>query len=496
MVTNIKFPLKVEQLETFIKSKFEHHSEDDLIFSVYTHRNKKIAVWGIKYLIDANRLDSALLAPLLDHKKAWKSSLLLNVIPVENGVISNDIDEMFEKLITGSVFIYIEGENEFVTYPLAQQEERSLDTSETESVIIGPQLSFTESLSTNLNVIRKILPTTDLVIEKLTVGKVVPREVRIIYMKSVANEADVNTIRQRIQEVDVDEIEDSSALKQYIEDSTLSLFPQFLLTELPAHLSYTVKEGKIGVLAENSPNAFIAPSTFFSFFETTEDTYLRWMQATAFRLLRIISIAIALFSTPLYVAIITYQYELVPTALLVSIGQSRSAVPFPPIIEALLIEMMIELLREAGARLPTKIGQTMGIVGGIVIGQAAVEAGLASNFLIIIVAASTLASFTTPNYLMGSSLRVIRFPMIVLAGVYGLIGVMFGICFLLIHLLRVTSLGRPYLSPLYPLRLQDFSQVFFNPPPNKKSERASMYRPKDQERFSKEDAMEKRDIEE
>lgn len=496
MITNIKFPLKVEQLEQFIKSKFEHNSADDLIFSVYTHRNRKIAVWGIDYLIDTDKLEYAILTPLLHHKKVWNSSLLLNVIPVEDGTICKSADEMFAKLISGSVFIYIEGENEFVEYPLMQEKERSLDKSETESVIIGPQLSFTESLNTNLNLIRKILPTTNLVIEKLTVGNVVPREVRIVYMKSVANEDDVNTMRQRIQEIDVDEIEDSTTLKQYIEDSTLSLFPQFLLTELPALLSYTVKEGKIGVLVENSPNAFIAPSTFFSFFETTEDMYLRWMQATAFQLLRIISIALSLFLTPLYVAIITYQYELIPTALLVSIGQSRATVPFPPIIEALLIEIMIELLREAGARLPTKIGETMGIVGGIVIGQASVEAGLASNFLIIIVATSALASFTTPNYLMGTSFRVIRFPMIVLAGLYGLIGVMFGICFLLIHLLRITSLGRPYFTPIYPLRLQDFSRVFFHTPPDQRGYRASMYRPKDQERYSKEDASKKRDNEE
>lgn len=486
----------MKQLEHFIIQQFEHHSADDLAFSVYTHRNKKIAVWSIKYLIDTTRLESSILTPLLHHKRAWTSSLILNVIPVENGSICDNAEEMFEKLIAGSVFIYIEGENEFIEYPLMQGEERNLDKSETESVIIGPQLSFTESLNTNLNIIRQTLPTTDLVIEKFTLGSVVPREVRMIYMKSIANDADVNTMRQRIEEVDVDEIEDSTTLKQYIEDKTLSLFPQFLLTELPALLSYAVKEGKIGVLVENSPNAFIAPSTFFSFFETTEDTYLRWMQATAFRLLRIISIAIALFLTPLYVAVITYQYELIPTALLVSIGQSRATVPFPPLIEALLIELMIELLREAGARLPTKIGATMGIVGGIVIGQASVDAGLASNFLIIIVAASALASFTTPDYLMGTSFRVIRFPMIILAGVYGLIGVMFGICFLIIHLLKITSLGRPYLAPLYPLRLKDFSQVFFHAPPSKRNNRASMYRPKKQERFSKEDAMEKRDIEE
>src|SRR5699024_3295652 len=205
---------------------------------------------------------------------------------------------------------------------------------------------------------------------------------------------------------------------------------------------------------------------------------------------------ISLLVTPMYVAIVTYQYELIPTQLLVSIGQSRAAVPFPPIIEALMIELMIELLREAGARLPTKVGQTMGIVGGIVIGEAAVQAGLTSNILIIVVAVSALASFTTPSYLMGTSFSVIRFSMILLAGLHGIIGIIFGVCLLLTHLVRLPSLGRPYLAPLYPSKIRDFNKVFFRTPPSKHYNRANMYRPKDPVRYAKKEANKKRDIDE
>src|SRR5699024_3693661 len=162
-----------------------------------------------------------------------------------------------------------------------------------------------------------------------------------------------------------------------------------------------IKEGKIGALVENSPMGFIGPSTFFSFFESMEDQYMRWAPGSALRLLRMLAMVVSLMLTPLYVAVVTFQYELIPTQLLVSLGNSRATVPFSPILEAILIELMIELLREAGARLPTKVGQTMGIVGGIVIGDAAVQAGLTSNILIIVVAVSALASFTVPNYLMG-----------------------------------------------------------------------------------------------
>src|SRR5699024_8140714 len=159
------------------------------------------------------------------------------------------------------------------------------------------------------------------------------------------------------------------------EDNTLHIFLQFYFTELPDRLSYTLKEGKIGVLTENSSLAFIAPSTFFSFFESMEDIYMRLAAGTALRILSLLAVMITILVTPLYVAVVTYQYELIPSPLLVSLGNSRADVPFPPIIEALFIELMIELLRESGVRLPTKVGETMGIVGGIVIGEAAVQAG-------------------------------------------------------------------------------------------------------------------------
>nr|WP_210470355.1 spore germination protein [Sporosarcina sp. 6E9] len=485
----------MNELEVIIKSKFENHSDEDLLFSVYEHKGKKVAVFGITYLIDTNKLESSLLTPLLSHEEAWTSRGIINEIPLGNVTTTNSLKEVFNKIILGEVFIYIEEEKEIVSYSLADEVKRSLEKPETESVVIGPQLAFTESLSTNLNVIRQIIPSTDLVMEKFTVGHSIPREVRLVYMKSVANDADVNTMRQRIQDLDVAEIEDSTALKQYIEDSSKTIFPQFYITELPTRLAYTIKEGKIGVLVENSPNCFIGPTNFFSFFESMEDVYMRWIPASTLRLIRMFATFAALILTPFYIAVVTYHYELIPTALIVSIGQSRAAVPFPPILEALLIELMIELLREAGARLPTKVGQTMGIVGGIVIGQAAVAAGLTSNILIIVVAMSALASFTTPSYLIGTSVRVLRFPMMVLAGFYGLIGIMFGISLLIIHLLRLKSIGRPYLTPLYPLKLKDFNKVFFRSPPDQKSKRATMYRPKDHARYSKEEAVKKRDIE-
>ena len=184
---------------------------------------------------------------------------------------------------------------------------------------------------------------------------------------------------------------DSSVLAQFLDDNPYSFFPQYLMTELPDRVIYSINNGRVAIFVDRSPTAVICPSTFFSFFETTEDVYLRWILSTVLRWLRMIAMVLSIFFTAIYVAAVTFHYEVIPSRLLVTLGQSRAQIPFPPILEALLLEIMIDLLREAGARLPSKVAQSMGIVGGIVLGQAMVEAGLTSNILIIVVALSALS---------------------------------------------------------------------------------------------------------
>lgn len=488
------FPLKINKLEKVIKSKFENKS--DLLFSTYNIQGKNVAVFYISYIVESQALESNLLDPLLSSEKPWTSEDILNEIPLETGTTYTSLDDILEKILDGFVFVYVEGEKEIVSYLLLKKEKRSLEIAETESLVLGPKISFTESIITNLNIVRWRIRSTDLVIEEFKVGKKIARDVRLIYMKSAANDEDVQTMRQRLKELDVDEIEDSVILKQYLEDDQLNLFPQFEQTELPDKFTYGVTKGRVGVLVENSPNGIIAPANFFSFLESTEDLYMRWQAGTFLRLLRMFAMFFSILVTPLYVAIISFQYDVIPTNLLIKVGQSRAAVPFSPILEALLLELLIELLREAGARLPTKVGQTMGIVGGIVIGQAAVDAGITSNILLIVVAMSALASFVTPSYLLGTTVRLTRMPLIIMAGVFGLFGIGFSLALLTIHLIRLTSLGRPYLTPLYPLRLKDFNKVFFRTPLQFNSRRAESYRPANLIRFSKKDAAKKRDIDE
>ncbi|MBP2258768.1 spore germination protein [Virgibacillus alimentarius] len=492
--TDSIFPLKVDEFEKILRRKFENNP--DLLLSKYEHKGNKMIVFSIPYLVAEEKAEDFILKPLLNKDIEWTNENILNEIPLGESKTFQSLEKILDNLLLGGVFIYIEGENEVISYLLLNKEKRNLEKAETESLVLGPKLAFTESLFTNLNIVRFRIRSTDLVLKKITIGKTIPREVRLIYMKSIANEEDVNTMRQRLLDLDVDEIEDSVILKQYLEDSSTNLFPQFESTELPDRLTYGVTKGKIGVLVENSPMAIVAPANLFSFLESTEDLYMRWHEGTFLRLLRIVALFFSFIITPLYVAVATYQFGLIPTQLLISLGESRAQVPFPPLLEALILEFLMELLREAGARLPTKVGQTMGIVGGIVIGQAAVEAGITSNILIIVVAMSALASFTSPSYFIGTTVRVIRFPLILLAGLFGILGIIFGLSFLTIHLIRLTSLGRPYLLPLYPLHVRDFNKVFYRTPISYKNKLAKAYQPKRLIRFPREEAAKKQDIDE
>lgn len=489
------FPTSIPALQKKVETELQN--KPDLSFNVYQKNGQKIAVFFIPYLIDSRDFEQFILHALLDMEEKWTTNeVILNRIPIKLEKPMDKLSEIIQGLVDGRVFIYIEHETEVINYDLGNAEKRSLEKAETESIVLGPQLTFTESLTTNMNVISWRLNTPDLAMEKVNVGERVSKEVRIIYLSSVANETDVNTMRQRLTELQVDVIEDAHMLKQYINDSSTTVFPLFANTELIDRAMYAIKQGKIAVLVEDSPLALIAPSTFFSFYESTEDMYLHWNSGTLLRMLRLISAFLTVLLTPMYVVATTFHYEMIPTQLLISIGQSRSAVPFPPILEVLLLELVIELLREAGARLPTKVGQTIGIVGGVVVGTAAVQAGITSNILVILITLSALASFTTPSYIMGTSIRLIRFPVIILSGFYGIIGIMFGLSFLMIHLLKLSSLGRSYLSPLYPLQLSDFNLAFFRLPEQRQGNRFKSYQMKDKRIFKKKKAMERKDIDE
>lgn len=377
-------------------------------------------------------------------------------------VLTTDEKQLVNGILGGNIAVF--HQNRAYLIDAASPEKRSITPSETESVIVGPHDALLENAEINLALIRRRIHSSHLKVIRLTVGEISKTSVYILYLQDIVNQSFVQQLLERIQRVEIDAIHDTHMLLQCIDDSPLSIFPQFLTTERPDSTVSKLVEGRVIGILDGSPSAFSAPTSLFEFFTASDDYYQRWIVGSATRILRLTAFIITVYFTALYVSLTTYHYEMIPEKLLLTLVESRSRVPFPPLYEALLMELTIEMLREAGARLPTKIGQTIGIVGGIVIGQAAVQAGFTSNILIISVAASAIASFVIPSYTMSASIRLLRFGLIFLAGLWGNLGLALGTAWIITHLSGLTSLGASYLNPVAPLRFKDWKDVFIRAP--------------------------------
>lgn len=445
-------PIPPNKNDFILSIKDKTHSPADLVIR---YVSSTITIVYIDNLVDIQKLNELILNELKD-KESITPADIHSILPISEVDLSIKLNKSILEMLNGAVLIHIVGQPEIVIAKISAYQSRGLSAPDNESQVIGAQVGFNENIATNLSLIRRYITNPNLCNEKYVLGKHTQTSVSLLYIHGIAAESHVNTVRQRISDLDIADLIDSAVLAELIEDSSFSIFPQMLLTERPDRFSDSLLGGKIGILVNGSSMAILCPYTFFEFFQSKEDQNLRWPIATFVRMLRFVAVFLSIFLTPLYVASLTFHYEVIPQPLLVPLSESRAVVPFPPIIEALFLELIIELLREAGLRLPTKVGQTIGIVGGIVLGTAAVQAGITSNILIIIIALCALASFTTPNYTMGNVIRVLRFPIIVLAGFWGYYGIMLAFCLLLVHLLKQSSLGAPYTAPFYPPRFKDW----------------------------------------
>ncbi|PAD76841.1 spore germination protein [Paenibacillus campinasensis] len=427
----------------------------DLIHHRYPREGLDVIYFS--HMINEDKLQRDLLPPLL---AAPAADIILNEQSQFQQV--QNAKDCVTGILSGNAAIFYNNVAYLadVTLPAS----RSVEESESESIINGPHEAFNENALTNLSLIRKRVRSSHLKVIHLSVGEISKTDCYVLYMEDIANEDYLSELIRRIKNVEIDAIHDTNMLLQCIDDNPYSMFPQYMTTERPDTIASKLVSGKIVCLVDGSPSLLSAPSSFFEFFASADDYYQRWAIGTATLFLRFMALVITVTFTALYVSITSFHYEMIPENLILTLTTSRSRVPFPPIIEALLMETTIELLREAGARLPTKIGQTIGIVGGIVIGQAAVQAGLTSNVLIISVASSAIASFVIPSYIMSAAFRLFRFGLICLAGLWGNLGLVIGIAYMVIHLSGLTSLGSSYLTPVAPFQPYDWRDVFFRFP--------------------------------
>lgn len=490
-----KKPQKQDDKETTMEELLElaKQSSDFMHFQI-KQPQQSFWVSYLETLVD----DDTLHRDILDHlqmKNFQSLDELETRIPIEDITVTKDIDEIQNHLHSGYLLVqFHEKDKNVALIDVSKKDHRQLDSSEVETSVLGPKGAFIEDVDINLGLIRKLLPLPQLVFKELIIGKLSKTKVIVAYIDGIANETNVNTMVQRLSDIEFDTISDSSYLDKMISDNSNTIFSQFISTEKPDKAAYSIGIGKIAVLSEGSPTAVLAPTNFYEAFTAREDLFMPWLLATGFRLIRYFSVLFSVLVSSFYVALMTYHYEMIPEDLLPTLIGTRRTVPVPPVIEALFLELTIDLLREAGARLPTKVGQTLGIVGGIVIGQAAVAAGMTSNVLLILVALAALASFTTPVYKMANTIRLMRYPFILLSGIWGGLGIVFGFSFFLVHLLQLTSLGRPYLFPFFPIRPKEVAETFIMPPMHNMGRRSKFEQTEDAGRFNMKRAKVKHDI--
>lgn len=422
-------------------------------------------------MIDKQILDLGILQPLMlldtGKTKPVGNELLTtiseNCLPSNQTTPVSKFKDVADAINGGDTALFIEGVEQALTLSTKGYKQRGVERPQIEQSIRGSQAAFSEGLRTNTGLLRTMLPTNDLVTEILMIGDRVPQKCAVMYLKSVANPDLVAEVKRRLKGISTDYIVDLGMLEQFIEDHPGVIFPQMLSTERVDRAAVNIAEGRVALVYEGVPFVHIVPVTFFSFFHSVEDFSLKPPAGSFMRLLRIVGTLVAVILPSMYLGINYFHQEALPTELALAIAGAREKVPFPAVVEILMMEFSFELIREAGLRVPGLLGSSIGIVGAIILGQAAVAANLVSPIMVVIIAVTGLASFSIPDYRLAFALRITRFAFLLLSAMMGLVGLSFGLLVITVVMCSMKSFGMPYMTPVAPKTMAGYDTLIRGP---------------------------------
>lgn len=390
--------------------------------------------------------------------------LVERIISISSVDKTEKLDQVVFNVLKGNSVLIVDRLTNAIIFDAKGGNRRGVAEPDSESAVRGPREGFTETLRVNTALIRHKIRSNRLKIISRDIGEETKTGIAILYVDGLATTELVNEVLTRLNRIKIDGILESGYIEEFIEDNPWSLFPQIQNTERPDTVAANLLEGRVAIIVDGTPFVLILPTTFWQFLQASEDYYNRFHISIFLRILRILFVFIALELPSIYIAVTTYHQEMIPTNLLFSIAASREAIPFPAFVEALIMEVSFEALREAGVRLPQIVGQAVSILGALVIGQAAVEAGIVSAPMVIVVSITGISSFAIPRYNMAISIRLLRFPLMILAGMFGLFGTVLGSLIILTHLCKLRSFGVPYFWPLAPFSFRSLKDVFIRVP--------------------------------
>lgn len=426
--------------------KKEFRNEKDL--------SKKIFLCYTDGLVKTEMIEESIIRPFLkvmrgteEKTEDWLLALYRLILETADVKEGKTMDTMIEAVLSGNTVLFADGYNRGLIISTKGFPVRGISEPESEVVMRGSKDSFNENLRTNTALIRRRIKDTRLKVKQSKVGKRSRTNVAILYIEDLAKSELVEQIQKEINEIIIDGILDNGMLEHLLEKNPFSPFPQYQNTERPDKVASALLEGRIAIVVDNSPGVLLVPVTFHCFFQASDDYYNRFYVASFERILRYVAAFLSIGMPGLYIAILNFHTEVLPTNLVLNFGAARLGVPFPVVVELLLMELAFELLREAGVRMPGQMGNTIGVVGGLIVGQAAVEAGLVSTIVVIIVSLTAIASFSIPNESFTSVFRLLKFLLIGTCAIWGIYGFFIGMLAVLLHLCGLKSYGIPYLLP-------------------------------------------------
>lgn len=386
---------------------------------------------------------------------------LISLMDVKKGTT---LDEISLPLLIGYTILFIDGIDTALMVNTAGGEMRQIEEPITETLIRGPRAGFVENIHVNIGLIRRDINDPNLRFKTYLTGRRSKKSLVVCYVEDIVHPELLKEVDRRLKTLDIDIVPESGYIEEWIQDSFLSPFPQILNTERPDKVVRAIMHGRVAILLDGTPYVLLVPMTFSEVIMSPEDYYERWTIGTLLRLLRYLSAFISVFLPAIYIALTNIQPGMIPSMLAFSIAGTREGVPFPPVIEAIMMVITMELLQEAGARLPQTIGQTIGIVGGLVIGEAAVRAGIVSPIMVIVIALTAVCNFAIPSFSVAITFRIIRFGFIFAAGIFGLYGIVLAYIMMNIHFVNLKSFGVPYTTPFAPFFKEDWKDLIIRAP--------------------------------
>ncbi len=462
----------IEENLAYIRNRFSIPLNNDFVLRTLRLKNdRKAFVVFIDGMVDTDSVDNNIIKSLLelpyfadDEIYKYEEEITERFISHSQAMVTDSMDIIAEEVNFGGCAVFVDGFGKGFSLDVRSWGTRSIDKPENEQSIYGPQEAFAEMLRNNTALVRKIIKTEKLIAEGVKIGTVSQTRGVLLYIDDIVNDHIIQEVRRRLNGITMDYVITIEEVEMMIEEKTFSVTTQMLKTERPDRVAKALTQGKAALLLNGSPNALIFPTSIFELNHAVSDEYMRVPYANMARIIRLITTFASILLPGLYLATTLYHQEVIPTYLLYSISASRENVPFPSVLELILMEISFEMIREAGLRMPGAIGSTLGIVGGLILGQAAVSAKMVSPIMIIVIAITGIGSFATPNYSLGWSYRVLRLIFIALGASMGFYGIAAGIVIYSLILGSQRSFGVPFIAPLPKADQNNTSNsVFVNP---------------------------------